>query len=164
MNTTKLLCKHLDIEEKGYVNGADIMFFIIVITIVSILLISMFGSFGVIYFNGVDAPIPTFTEMYTLLNIGVGFVMFFIVILLIYTTLLILKTFFKHKFVICERNIENKIKMESKMKVELLECNECGVREWTHLDEHKSQDGDGCMVVNCNGVYIKMFEVENNAK
>ena len=46
------------------------------------------------------------------------------------------------------------------MRFEMLECNVCGMWEWTHLNKHKSQEGDGCMVVNCNGVYIKMFEVE----
>lgn len=107
MNTTKLLCKHLDFEEKGYVNGADIMGFTILIICVATFLISMFASIGVIFLNGVDTPTPEFIEMYNLLNIGVGFVVFLIGAMLIYTTWLILKTFFKHKFVICERNIEN---------------------------------------------------------
>ena len=104
MNTTKLLCKHLDFEEKGYVNGADIMLFIIVIIIVATLSISMFASTGFMFFNGCDAPISDLAEMYTLLNFSVGFVVILIGVVLIYTTWLILKTFFKHKFVICERD------------------------------------------------------------
>ena len=104
MNTTKLLCKYLDIEEKGYVNGADIIYFIILITIVSTLLISMFGSIGVIFLNGADTPVPELEEMYTLLNVGVGFVVLLISFVVIYTIWLILKTFLKHKFLICKRD------------------------------------------------------------
>ena len=56
--------------------------------------------------------------------------------------------------------LENKLIMESKMKVELLECDECGSREWTILDKHASQEGDGCMVADCDGVYSKKIEVK----
>ena len=104
MNTTKLLCKHLDFEEKGYVNGVDIMCATILFVSASTLLISMFGSIGVMFFGGVDAPVPELKEMYTLLNIGVGFVVFLIGSVLMYTIWLILKAFFKHKFLICKRD------------------------------------------------------------
>ena len=104
MNTTKLLCKYFDLEEKGYVNGADITLFTIIIIFIATLFIAMFASIGFMFFNGIDAHVPELAELYTLLNVGVGVVVGACGVVLIYTTWLILKTFFKHKFAICERD------------------------------------------------------------
>ena len=106
MNTTKLLCKYLDLEEKGYVSGADITLFTILIVLIATLSISMFSSIGFMFFNGIDAHVSELADLYTLLNVGVGFVVGAGGVVVIYTTWLILKTFFEHKFAICKRDNE----------------------------------------------------------
>jgi len=104
MNTTKILCKYLDDENKGYVTGGDITCAVILVGFVTYLMIYFFACIGLAILNGIDVPIPTRTELYTITNIGLGALASSVGCIVLYTTYLLLKAFAKYKFVTCKRD------------------------------------------------------------
>lgn len=102
MNTTKILCKYLDDENKGYVNGENIICAVSLVGVIAGLIISFSAMMGLVLSNGVYAPILTLTELYTNKHIVLGFSASFVSCVLLYTAYLLLKAFSKHKFVTCE--------------------------------------------------------------
>jgi len=107
MNTTKLLCKYLDEENKGYVDGEDIICATI-LEVAAILFITIIsanlGEFLRVYLFNLGELSITEIAIYSPLNVLIGVVTLASSGLIIFIAYMLIKMFSKHKFVTCERD------------------------------------------------------------
>lgn len=114
MNTTKILCKYLDDEKKGYVNGEDFVCcgMIALISMLFFTIICAFiGEIVAVEVLHVGEYTETVLDAFTISNFYLGFL---VLIPSIWIILVACKTiyiaykmyvkFSKHKFIICERD------------------------------------------------------------
>ena len=114
MNTTKILCKYLDDEKKGYVEGADFIYLGIVTLIVAgftTILSVLLGEIVAVEVLHVGEYTETILSAFTVSNFYLGFLILIPsiwIILVAYKTISVLCKIFvkfsKHKFIICERD------------------------------------------------------------
>ena len=107
MNITKLLCKYLDEENKGYVNGEDIVQFTGAVSLMCILLTIIFahvGDFIKVDLMNVGGYSITFYSLLNPINVLIGLIAITTSGIVVVVVHKLIKTFSKHKFVICDRD------------------------------------------------------------
>lgn len=106
MKINKILCKYLDEENKGYVNGWDFIQAFILYGLLFIVSLSYCAFTGEILLDELryDGYVEeSILKSYTIENIFVGFVITTITLGIVLTIIKMLMAFAKHKFVTCER-------------------------------------------------------------
>ena len=106
MNTTKILCKYLDEENKGFVDGADIFYFLGWVLVAIYILSSVFALIGEIVqveIIKIGYYSQTTIQLYGPMNISIGFIVSSCVFVGGYIAFKLFGIFYKHKFAICDR-------------------------------------------------------------
>lgn len=114
MNITKILCKYLDIDKKGYVDGEDIICYGMIALISMIfftIICSFIGEIVTVEVLHIGEYTETISNAFITSNFYLGFLILIpsiCIILVVYKIIsivckLIMK-FSRHKFIICKRD------------------------------------------------------------
>lgn len=114
MDTTKILCKYLDDEKKGYVNGGDFVccgMLVLIAMAFSTIICTFIGEIVKVEVLHVGEYTETILSAFTLSNFYLGFLVLIPsiwIILVAYKIIFIacklIMKFSRHKFIICERD------------------------------------------------------------